>query len=84
VWLFFGCRSRSQDWLYRAEMEEYLKNGALTELHTAFSRENPAKKVYVQDRIEEQGDRLCKLLLSVGGPRVVADIAGLPILMRNL
>lgn len=42
----------------------------LTELHTAFSREDPAKekkhKVYVQHRMLEQGDRLARLLLQEG------------------
>ena len=65
IWLFFGCRRRDQDWLYREEMEGYLKTGVLSELHTAFSRDDPKRKVYVQDRIVEHGARLCKLLMTV-------------------
>lgn len=44
----------------------------LTELHTAFSREDPQAKekkkdkVYVQHRMLEQGDRLARLLLQEG------------------
>jgi hypothetical protein len=29
IWLFFGCRRREVDWIYRAEMEGFLKQGAL-------------------------------------------------------
>jgi sulfite reductase (NADPH) flavoprotein alpha-component len=48
-------------------MEGFLRQGVLTELHTAFSREHPSgKKVYVQDRMLEQGDRLCRLLVKDG------------------
>ncbi len=56
-WLFFGNQRRGQDFLYREEFETYLKSGVLTNLHTAFSRDQ-AQKVYVQDRMLEQGREL--------------------------
>jgi len=68
IWLFFGCRHRSQDWIFHEEMLSFLKEGILTELHTAFSRDNPEKKHYVQHRILEEGERLCKMLISVSEP----------------
>ena len=47
VILFFGCKSRDQDYIYQEELESYAKDGTLTELHTAFSRAQK-EKVYVQ------------------------------------
>lgn len=49
MWLFFGCRSESQDWIFRREMESFLAKGTLSKLSTAFSRD-AAEKVYVQVR----------------------------------
>jgi len=59
--LFFGCRNSSQDFLYREELQEFLKTGALTELHVAASREGP-QKVYVQDVIVEKCQEVWRLL----------------------
>lgn len=47
MWLFFGCRNESQDWIFRKEMEGFLSKGTLARLTTAFSRDGP-EKVYVQ------------------------------------
>lgn len=49
MWLFFGCRSESQDWIFRREMEGFLSKGTLSKLSTAFSRDS-SEKVYVQVR----------------------------------
>lgn len=47
MWLFFGCRNESQDWIFREEMEGFLKKGTLARLSTAFSRDS-SEKIYVQ------------------------------------
>lgn len=47
MWLFFGCRNESQDWIFRREMEDFLSKGTLSKLSTAFSRD-ASEKVYVQ------------------------------------
>lgn len=44
--LYFGCRKRSEDFLYEDELLEYEKNGTLTKLYLAFSRDQ-AHKIYV-------------------------------------
>ncbi len=51
-WLFFGEQRRSLDFLYREQFEGMHRDGLLTRLDTAFSRDQ-AKKVYVQDRMQE-------------------------------
>ena len=56
-WLFFGERSASTDFLYREELEQMQARRLLTRLDTAFSRDQ-AHKVYVQDRMVEQGAEL--------------------------
>ena len=52
-WLFFGDRSFTHDFLYQLEWQDALKDGALTRMDVAFSRDQP-EKVYVQHRIWEQ------------------------------
>lgn len=51
-WLFFGEQRRAMDYLYEEQFEGMKKDGLLTRLDTAFSRDQ-AKKVYVQDRMQE-------------------------------
>lgn len=53
-WLFFGERNFRSDFLYQVEWQALLKSGALSRMDVAFSRDG-ADKVYVQDRLREQG-----------------------------
>jgi len=61
TWLFFGDRHERCDFLYRYELEAFVARGTLSELDTAFSRDQPAK-VYVQDRMLERGRELWQWL----------------------
>lgn len=58
--LYFGCRKHDEDFLYRDELDEYVKNGTLT-LHTAFSREQE-HKVYVTHLLEKNKDELWRVI----------------------
>ncbi len=58
--LFFGCRHPQHDFIYQSELEEYVNSGDL-DLHVAFSR-NTEKKIYVQDLIKTQGNKVWELL----------------------
>ena len=49
-WLFFGDRQFTHDFLYQLDWQEALKDGALTRMDVAFSRDTP-EKVYVQHKI---------------------------------
>jgi sulfite reductase (NADPH) flavoprotein alpha-component len=49
-WLVFGDRRFTHDFLYQLEWQDALKDGALTRMDIAFSRDAP-EKVYVQNRL---------------------------------
>ena len=55
-WLFFGDRTFTHDFLYQLEWQEALKDGALTRMDVAFSRDTP-EKIYVQHKIWERRAR---------------------------
>ncbi|OQR81495.1 NADPH-cytochrome P450 reductase, partial [Thraustotheca clavata] len=54
IHLFFGCRSRTQDYLFQFELEKYHAKGTLTSLFTAFSRDQ-AEKHYVTHELIKNG-----------------------------
>ncbi|MDP9039246.1 MAG: oxidoreductase [Acidobacteriota bacterium] len=56
-WLFFGEQRRALDFLYEEQLTAMHKDGVLTRLDTAFSRDQ-ARKVYVQDRMQEHAGEL--------------------------
>ena len=57
MWLVFGEQRRVSDFLYEEQFNGMLKDGTLSRLDTAFSRDS-AKKVYVQDRMRENAKEL--------------------------
>jgi sulfite reductase (NADPH) flavoprotein alpha-component len=52
-WLFFGDRQFTHDFLYQLDWQEALKDGALTRMDVAFSRDTP-QTVYVQNKLWDQ------------------------------
>ncbi len=56
-WLFFGEQRSVSDYLYKEQFQAMEKEGFLTRLHTAFSRDQQ-RKVYVQDRMRENSEEL--------------------------
>jgi sulfite reductase (NADPH) flavoprotein alpha-component len=52
-WLFFGDRHFTHDFLYQLDWQDALKDGVLTRMDVAFSRDTP-HKIYVQHRMWEQ------------------------------
>jgi sulfite reductase (NADPH) flavoprotein alpha-component len=56
-WLFFGDRNFQSDFLYQAEWLRYRKQGLLTKLDVAFSRDGPEKR-YVQHVMAERASEL--------------------------
>ena len=57
AWLFFGHQREAQDFFYRDELNGLLRDGTLTRLSLAWSRDG-ASKVYVQDRMLQAGPEL--------------------------
>jgi NADPH-ferrihemoprotein reductase len=60
--LYFGCKTRSQDYIYQDELEAFQNDGVLNKLYLAFSRENSEKKVYVQHLLLENAEETWDLL----------------------
>lgn len=60
-WLFFGDQHYTYDFLYQLEWQDHLKEGALTKLDVAFSRDQP-EKIYVQDKMRAQAAELWRWL----------------------
>jgi sulfite reductase (NADPH) flavoprotein alpha-component len=52
-WLFFGDRRYTHDFLYQLDWQELHKEGVLSRIDLAFSRDQP-EKVYVQHRMWER------------------------------
>ncbi|MBY0155080.1 MULTISPECIES: assimilatory sulfite reductase (NADPH) flavoprotein subunit [Cytobacillus] len=60
-WLFFGDQHFVTDFLYQTEWQKWLKDGVLTKLDVAFSRDGD-EKVYVQHRMQENSKELFQWL----------------------
>ncbi|TFK12955.1 somatostatin receptor type 1 [Platysternon megacephalum] len=59
--LYYGCRHENEDYLYREELAQLHKEGALTQLNVAFSRDQ-AQKVYVQHLLKKNKEGVWKLI----------------------
>ena len=60
-WLIFGEQHAATDFFYQGEFEAFRDAGVLTELTTAFSRDQ-AHKIYVQHRLAEHADEIFRWL----------------------
>lgn len=60
-WLFYGDQHFTTDFLYQIEWQRWLKDGVLTRMDVAFSRDTD-KKVYVQHRMLENSKELYQWL----------------------
>lgn len=61
TWLFYGDQHFHTDFLYQIEFQRWLKDGVLTRMDVAFSRDTP-EKVYVQHRMLEKRRELFEWL----------------------
>jgi len=60
-WLFFGDRTFTHDFLYQLDWQDALKDGALTRMDVAFSRDTP-EKIYVQHKLWDRRTELVEWL----------------------
>ena len=58
---YFGSRYRSAEYLYGEELEAYTQDGVIAHMGLAFSRDT-SKKVYIQHKIQQDGDLLTRYL----------------------
>ena len=67
TYLIFGSMNKKNDFILEKELDEFKKNGILTEYYTAFSRDQE-KKVYVQDilGINFDKDKIENLIVNKG------------------
>ncbi|GIO65803.1 assimilatory sulfite reductase (NADPH) flavoprotein subunit [Paenibacillus cookii] len=61
TWLFYGDQHFATDFLYQIEWQRWLKDGVLTRMDVAFSRDTD-QKVYVQHRMLEKSRELYEWL----------------------
>lgn len=75
-WLLFGERNRAHDFLCATELEAALARGELQHLDLAFSRDQ-AGKVYVQDLLRQQAERLRAWLAEGASLYVCGSLQGM-------
>ncbi|XP_044032960.1 methionine synthase reductase isoform X3 [Siniperca chuatsi] len=76
TWLFFGCRHRDGDYLFREELESFVSSGTLSHLKVCFSRDNQeeeeattpaARPRYVQHNLLLNSQPITDILLKQNG-----------------
>ncbi|HZG77415.1 MAG TPA: sulfite reductase [NADPH] flavoprotein alpha-component, partial [Paenibacillus sp.] len=72
TWLFYGDQHFSTDFLYQTDWQRWLKDGVLTRMDVAFSRDTD-KKVYVQHRMLEKSKELYQWLQEGASVYVCGD-----------
>ena len=75
-WLYFGCRREEEDFLYKEDWEEFLEDGVLLQMRTAFSRAQE-EKVYVQHLMAQDAGALAQLIGAGGYVYVCGDGVGM-------
>lgn len=68
IHLYWGGRDPQADFLYQAELESYLADGRLTQLHAAFSR--AGERNYVQHKLAANSEQL-QILIAKGAQVLV-------------
>ncbi|XP_030746879.1 NADPH--cytochrome P450 reductase isoform X1 [Sitophilus oryzae] len=80
--LYFGCRKKTEDYIYQAEFEKYENNGLLT-LKLAFSRDQP-QKVYVTHLLEKDADLIWNIFENNGHLYICGDAKSMAVDVRNV
>ena len=64
-WLFFGCRYKDADNIYKNFIDELLDAGVLTKFNSSFSREQGSKFRYVQHSMENEKEAVSDWLINL-------------------
>ncbi|XP_035207564.1 methionine synthase reductase-like, partial [Stegodyphus dumicola] len=75
TWLFYGCRYKDRDLLYKEELERFQSCGALTHLKVSFSRETSSNSVtkYVHQNIRQHAEGIVAAVKAEGKIFVCGD-----------
>lgn len=76
--LYFGNRNKADEYLYQDVVEEFAKKYSWFNLHTAFSRDDPNHKIYVQDLVALTDDARLMLREQSNGKLYVCGNRQLP------
>ncbi|KAJ1770813.1 hypothetical protein IW140_002498 [Coemansia sp. RSA 1813] len=60
AWLFFGCRSSTEDYLFKDDIEKQRSTGVLDRLSVCFSRDPDARKKLGTQRYVQEAMLLCE------------------------
>lgn len=75
-WLFFGNQHFISDFLYQIEWQRYHKEGLLTRIDLAWSRDQQ-QKIYIQDKLLEKGKDVWQWLTQGAAIYVCGDAMGM-------
>lgn len=70
--LFFGCRKKTEDYIYEDELLSYSQDGTIKQLHVAFSRDQK-EKIYVTNLMADNEQSIWNVLDSGGHIYVCGD-----------
>lgn len=75
--LYFGCRQRVIDELYKDEIEQLIKERVITAFYPAYSREPGQKKTYVQDLLLNNVSQVCDMIVKKSGHFYICGDVGM-------
>lgn len=75
--LYFGCRQSTVDHIYESELNACAKEGVLSQVNVALSREPGKKKEYVQDLLKKNSQQIFESIMKKGGHFFVCGDVGM-------
>lgn len=83
VWVFFGCRNPSLDFIYEKELKSFLNDGTISKLSTSFSRIENSENKYIQDALLLNGEALVKLVNEGASIFVCGDLKNMALQVKD-